>query len=256
MMSVVYNVFLGGDKLKYPWDNWMDNDQSDKNAKLEYAAHLKRTNYTVPFFFSRFAPHWNNWFVESGLTDIADGDGFKAFQLAAGSQLKQLVFHNKQAAPGTVVSLELSGVTGKEPADVEKLNKAVTTAQAAFEKAHAAAVKEPEKAGLKTKADKAKADLEEAQAALQEATETVIATHEVDLSTAGYFVFDIGEFLQTNGDLTIIKKSGTLASACFSAFVEVNDFSDEHQCHCGVLPCDTEYPDALCTPQYTGTKLA
>lgn len=255
-MSVVYNVFLGGDKLKYPWDNWMDNDQSDKNAKLEYAAHLKRTNYTVPFFFSRFAPHWNSWFVESGLTDLADGDGFKAFQLAAGSQLKQLVFHNKQAVPGTTVKLELSGVTGKEPADVEKLNKAVEDAQTAYEKAHAASVKEPDNAELKTKAAEAKAKLDKANEALQEATETVIATHEVDLSKVGYFVFDVNEFLQTNGDLTIVKKSGTFESACFSAFVEVNDFSDEHQCHCGVLPCDTEYPDPLCTPQHTGTRLA
>ena len=255
-MSVVYNVFLGGDKLKYPWDNWMDNDQSDKNAKLEYAAHLKRTNYTVPFFFSRFAPHWNSWFVESGLTDLADGDGFKAFQLAAGSQLKQLVFHNKQAVPGTTVKLELSGVTGKEPADVEKLNKAVEDSQTAYEKAHAASVKEPDNAELKTKAAEAKAKLDKANEALQEATETVIATHEVDLSKVGYFVFDVNEFLQTNGDLTIVKKSGTFESACFSAFVEVNDFSDEHQCHCGVLPCDTEYPDPLCTPQHTGTRLA
>ena len=255
-MSVVYNVFLGGDKLKYPWDNWGDNDQSDKNAKLEYAAHLKRTNYTVPFFFSRFAPHWNSWFVESGLTDLADGDGFKAFQLAAGSQLKQLVFHNKQAVPGTTVKLELSGVTGKEPADVEKLNKAVEDAQTAYEKAHAASVKEPDNAELKTKAAEAKAKLDKANEALQEATETVIATHEVDLSKVGYFVFDVNEFLQTNGDLTIVKKSGTFESACFSAFVEVNDFSDEHQCHCSVLPCDTEYPDPLCTPQHTGTRLA
>lgn len=255
-MSVVYNVFLGGDKLKYPWDNLMDNDQSDKNAKLEYAAHLKRTNYTVPFFFSRFAPHWNSWFVESGLTDLADGDGFKAFQLAAGSQLKQLVFHNKQAVPGTTVKLELSGVTGKEPADVEKLNKAVEDAQTAYEKAHAASVKEPDNAELKTKAAEVKAKLDKANEALQEATETVIATHEVDLSKVGYFVFDVNEFLQTNGDLTIVKKSGTFESACFSAFVEVNDFSDEHQCHCGVLPCDTEYPDPLCTPQHTGTRLA
>ena len=255
-MSVVYNVFLGGDKLKYPWDNLMDNDQSDKNAKLEYAAHLKRTNYTVPFFLSRFAPHWNSWFIESGLTDLADGDGFKAFQLAAGSEIKQLVFHNKQAVPGTTVKLELSGVTGKEPADVEKLNKAVEDAQTAYEKAHAASVKEPDNAELKTKAAEAKAKLDKANEALQEATETVIATHEVDLSKVGYFVFDVNEFLQTNGDLTIVKKSGTFESACFSAFVEVNDFSDEHQCHCGVLPCDTEYPDPLCTPQHTGTRLA
>ena len=255
-MSVIYNVFLGGDKLKYPWDNWMDNDQSDKNAKLEYAAHLKRTNYTVPFFFSRFAPHWNNWFVESGMTDLANGDGFKAFQLAAGSQIKQLVFHNKTALPGTTVALELSGVTGKEPADVVALNKAVETAQAAYEKAHAASVKAPDDADLKAKATEAKTKVDEANKALQEATETVIATHEVDLSKVGYFVFDINEFLQTNGDLTIIKKAGTFESACFSEFVEVNDFSDEHQCHCGVLPCDTDYPDALCTPQQTGTRLA
>lgn len=255
-MSVIYNVFLGGDKLKYPWDNWMDNDQSDKNAKLEYAAHLKRTNYTVPFFFSRFAPHWNSWFVESGLTDIANGDGFKAFQLAAGSQLKQLVFHNKTAVPGTTVTLELSGITGKAPTNVTTLTKALETAQADYEKAHAAAVKDPSNATLKAKADAEKAKVEAANKALQEATETVIATHDVDLSNVGYHVFDIGEFLQTNGDLTIYKKDGTFESACFSAFVEVNDFSDEHQCHCGVLPCDTDYPDALCTPQYTGTRLA
>lgn len=255
-MSVIYNVFLGGDKLKYPWDNWMDNDQSDKNAKLEYAAHLKRTNYTVPFFFSRFAPHWNSWFVESGLTDIANGDGFKAFQLAAGSQLKQLVFHNKTAVPGTTVKLELSGITGREPTNVAALTKAVEDAQSAYETAHAAVVKDPGNAGLKATADAKKADLDKAHKDLQEATETVIATHEVDLSKVGYFVFDIGEFLQTNGDLTIYKKEGSFESACFSAFVEVNDFSDEHQCHCGVLPCDTDYPDALCTPQYTGTRLA
>lgn len=255
-MANVYNVFLGGDKLKLPWDNWMDNDQHDKNAKLEYAAHLKRTNYTVPFFFSRHAPHWQNWYTESELTDIADGDGFKVFQLAAGSHLKKLVFHNKVAVPGTNVTLELSGVTGDAPADVESLTKAIETAQSAYETAHAAAVKAPDDTSLKTAAEKAKKTLDDAKKALQEATETVIATHEVDLSKVGYFAFDIDKFLQTNGDLTIIKKAGTFNSACFSAFVEVNDFSDEHQCVCGVLPCDTDYPDPLCTPQFTGTRLA
>ena len=255
-MANVYNVFLGGDKLKYPWDNWMDNDQHDKNARLEYAAHLKRTNYTVPFFFSRHAPHWVNWFTESELTDIADGDGFKAFQLAAGSHLKTLVFHNKVPSPGTTVTLELSGVTGEQPADLEALNKAIKTAKTAYEKAHAASVKAPDNESLKSTADEAKKALDTAMTALQEATETVIATHEVDLSKVGYFVFDINKFLQTNGDLTIIKKAGTFNSACFSAFVEVNDFSDEHQCMCGVIPCDTTFPDPLCTPQFTGTRLA
>lgn len=255
-MSNIYKVFLGGDKLKYPWDNWMDNDLSNKNAKLEYAAHLKRTNYTVPFFFSRFAPHWNSWFVESEMTDIADGDAFEATWLAAGSLVKRIVFHNKTALPDTTVTLQLNGTVGEAPADLLALTKALEDAQTAYEKVHAASVKAPDDANLKTKATEAKTKVDEANKALQAATSTEIATHEVDLSKVGYFMFEVDKFLQTNGNLHIIKKSGTFNPACFSAFVEVNDFSDEHECHCGVVPCDTIYPDAQCTPDHAGHKLA
>lgn len=248
MAGEIYNVFLGGDKLKFPWENWMDNGVSDPQQWTTYAAHLKRTNFTVPWHFDRFSDVWNKWFEESGITDLEVGQGFGANLLAAGSELKYLVVHVKKALPGTKVKVQLLGTTGNEPADLSKLEKAIEDARKAYESAVAEANVAPEDAAKKKAVTKAKADVQKAEDEMAKATATLIQEHSVDFTNAGFYRFQIGEFLQTNGKVDVILEEGTLANACFSVMVEVNNFDDQHGCSCGVLPCETEYPDPLCQP--------
>lgn len=252
MAGKIYNVFLGGDKFKRPEDNWMDNNLSDFRKHLEYAGHLKRAHWVVPFVFDRFAPNtWESWFRESGLTDLEPGDSFGANLVAAGSFMNNLVFHNKKALPGTKLVLKLLGNTGDEPANVAALTEAIKTAKDAYDKAVTAVNASPEDEALKKAMTKAKKALDEAEDKLQKVSDDVVAEHEVDLSLAGFFRFPVGKLFQSNGMLYVELKEGTLMNACFTALFDVEYFDDEHGCHCGQLPCDTPYPDAECQPQYS-----
>lgn len=248
MAGEIYNVYLGGDALKFPWENWLDNGMSDPNAWTTYASHLKRTHFTVPFHFDRFGDYWNKWFVESGMTDLEVGQGMGVNLLAAGSLLRNVVVHVKNPLPGTKIKVLVHGTAGDEPTDVDMLSKAVDSAKAAYEKAVAAQNADPQDAAKKTAANKAKAKLDKAEDDLVAATTTLIVEHEVDFAKAGFYNFAVDKFLQTNGKIDFVLVEGTLANACFSIQAEVNNFDDQHGCTCGSIPCDTVFPDAMCNP--------
>lgn len=248
MAGEVFNVFLGGDALKFPWENWLDNNKSDPNGWHTYASHLKRTHFTVPFHFDRFSDYWNKWFVESDMTDLEVGQGLGINLLAAGSLIRETVVHVKKPLPGTKIKVQLMGKAADEPADVTALVAAVSEARKAYETAVSEANAAPDDASKKTAVKDAKKALDAADKAHDDATSTLIEEHEVDFSKAGFYRFKTDKFLQTNGMVNAILTEGTLANACFSVMIEVNNFDDQHGCSCGVIPCDTMYPDALCNP--------
>lgn len=248
MAGEIYDVFLGGDALKFPWENWLDNKVSDPNNWTTYASHLKRTNFTVPWHFDRFSDYWNKWFEESGMTDLEVGQGFGVNLLASGSRVKELVVHVKKALPGTKVKVKLLGTVGDAPTDVNQLTTAISEAKKAYEEAMSALNADPENAGKKKAVKDKKTALDAAEKALDDATATMFAEHEVDFAQAGFYSFPVDKFLQSNGGVHVVLSEGTLANACFSVMVEVNNFDDQHGCSCGVLPCDTMFPDPLCQP--------
>lgn len=248
MAGEIYNVFLGGDALKFPWENWLDNGVSDPNNWTTYASHLKRTNFTVPWHFDRYSDYWNKWFEESGITDLQVGQGFGVNLLAAGSRVKEVVVHVKKALPGTKVKVKLLGTVGNAPTDVNKLMTDIENAKKAYEAAVSALNAAPTDAAKKTAVATAKGKLDAAEKALDDSTAATVAEHEVEFSQAGFYTFPVDKFLQSNGGVQVLLAEGTLSNACFSVMVEVNSFDDQHGCSCGVLPCDTLYPDPLCQP--------
>lgn len=250
MAGELFNVYRGGDKLKFPWENWVDADQSNPNGWNPYAGHIKRTNFTPLFWFDRYSDHWNKWFEESGFTDLEVGQGLGAMLLAAGSDVKQVVVHVKKPLPGTKIKVQVLGTAGNEPADMSALQAAIDKAKADYQKAVDALNAAPEDAAKKKAVTAAKKALNDAEAAMAEATKMLIQEHEVDFANAGFYRFKVDEFLQTNGKVDVILTEGTLDNACFSVLTEVNWFDDQHGCSCGVLPCDTEYPEPLCQPAH------
>lgn len=248
MAGQIYDVFLGGDKLKFPWENWYDNGVSDPSDWTTYASHLKRTHFTVPFHFDRYSDVWNKWFEESGKTDLEVSDGFGVNLLAAGSLVREMVIHVKKPLEGTKMKFQLLGTTGDKPSDLTKLSKAIEDAKKAYEAAMAALNADPDNAGKKKAADDAKKAYNAAEASFDAATVKLIREEEVDFSQAGFYRFNIDKFLQSNGKVNAVLTAGTLSNACFSVMVEVNNFDDQHGCSCGVIPCDTLYPDPLCQP--------
>lgn len=248
MAGEIYNVYLGGDALKFPWENWLDNSKSNPVAWDTYASHLKRTHFTVPFHFDRFSDYWNKWFEESGITDLEVGQGLGINLLAAGSLVREVVVQVKKPLPGTKVKVQMLGTIGDAPADVTALTDAIDKAKKAYETAVAEANAAPQDQGKKAAVTAAKKKLDDADKALAAATAQMFDEYEIDFTKAGFYRFPINKFLQTNGAVNAILTAGTLANACFSVMVEVNNFDDQHGCSCGVLPCDTQYPDPLCQP--------
>lgn len=246
MAGTIYDVFLGGDKLKLPQENWMDNSVSDPNMWMTYASHLKRTHFTVPFVFDRFSPVWVEWFKESGLTDLSTGDGLGATWLSRGSLINDLVVHVKRPLPGTKLKVKMMGTTADAPADVVALEDAVNAAKTAHQEAISALNASPDDAAKKKAVKDAKTALDAAEEALVEATKTVFQEEEIDFSKAGFYRFPVDKMLQTNGKVDVILEEGTLVGACFSVLVDVINFDDQHGCTCGQIPCDTPYPDPLC----------
>lgn len=248
MAGQIYNVFLGGDALKYPWENWLDNSVSDPSQWTTYASHLKRTHFTVPFHFDRFSDVWNKWFEESGKTDLEVGEGLGVNLLAAGSLVRELVVHVKKPLPGTKVKVQLLGTVGDKPTDLNTLAKAIETAKANYEKAVAALNADPENATKKTAVATAKTAYDKAEEALDAATAKMFDEYEIDFAQAGFYRFPINKMLQSNGKVDVVLTAGTFENACFSVMTEVNNFDDQHGCSCGFVPCDTPYPDAMCQP--------
>lgn len=246
MAGTIYDVFLGGDKLKLPQDNWLDNSVSDPNMWMTYASHLKRTHFTVPFFFDRFSPLWTEWFNESGMADIGVGDGLGVTWLSRGSLINDLVINVKRPLAGTKIKVKMMGTTSDAPADVSALEDAVKKAKESYQDAVSALNASPGDAAKKKAVATAKAALQAAEDALVEATKAVFQEEEVDFSKAGFYRFPVDKLLQTNGKVDVMLEEGTLAGACFSVLVDVINFDDQHGCTCGQTPCDTTFPEALC----------
>jgi hypothetical protein len=68
----------------------------------------------------------------------------------------------------------------------------------------------------------------------------------IDFSTAGYTHLAIGQMMQKGGTLRITPVLGDLATACFTAMVDLTTFSTDYECGCAPAPCNVVTPDPLC----------
>ena len=72
----------------------------------------------------------------------------------------------------------------------------------------------------------------------------------IPLKAAGYVNLaptkDI--LLTEDAYLDVSIAGGNLHSSCFSLFVELTYFNDQHECGCARIPCEVEFPDMMCAP--------
>lgn len=72
----------------------------------------------------------------------------------------------------------------------------------------------------------------------------------IPLTAAGYVnlapAIDI--LLTEDAYLDVSIAGGNLHSSCFSLFVELTYFNDQHECGCARIPCEVEFPDMMCAP--------
>ena len=72
----------------------------------------------------------------------------------------------------------------------------------------------------------------------------------IPLTAAGYVNLaptkDI--LLAEDAYLDVSIAGGNLHSSCFSLFVELTYFNDQHECGCARIPCEVEFPDMMCAP--------
>ena len=72
----------------------------------------------------------------------------------------------------------------------------------------------------------------------------------IPLAAAGYVNLATakGIFLTEDAYLDVSIAGGNLHSSCFSLFVELTYFNDQHECGCARIPCEVEFPDMMCAP--------
>lgn len=72
----------------------------------------------------------------------------------------------------------------------------------------------------------------------------------IPLAAAGYVNLDPskGILLTEDAYLDVSIAGGNLHSSCFSLFVELTYFNDQHECGCARIPCEVEFPDMMCAP--------
>ena len=72
----------------------------------------------------------------------------------------------------------------------------------------------------------------------------------IPLTDAGYvnLVSTKGILLTEDAYLDVSIAGGNLHSSCFSLFVELTYFNDQHECGCARIPCEVEFPDMMCAP--------
>ena len=245
-----YLIYLGGNKRvnatyangESMWDAGLD----PADQHVEYAAHLKTRHKTLQYYYDDGHEHTRMFYRTKGLDVLPVGDELGVILMAAGSMVNNIVFHNKKAAEGKVTVI-LNGKAGDAPDNTAALVDAVTTAKEALAKAQAQANADPTNQGLKTALTAAKKKVTDAEKALAEANNTEVETFDVDLSKVGYTVLRSGEFLQTNGDITVKIKEGSLSGSCWTVSASVESHNDQHGCSCYTAPCETVYPDPLCT---------
>lgn len=72
----------------------------------------------------------------------------------------------------------------------------------------------------------------------------------IPLTDAGYVNLALakGILLTEDAYLDVSIAGGNLHSSCFSLFVELTYFNDQHECGCARIPCEVEFPDMMCAP--------
>ncbi len=244
-----YNIYLGGNKRvnaregESMWNAGLD----PANQHVEYAAHLKTRHKTMQYYYDDGHEHTRMWYRQEGLGVLPVGDELGLILLAAGSRIRDIVFHNKKALAEGKVEVILNGLAGDTPVDTSTLTDAVKTAKDELAAAQAKANTDPTNQGLKTAVTAAKKKLADAEKALADANNTEVAKFEVDLTKEGYTVFEANKFLQSNGDITVKIKEGSLSGSCFTLSASVENHNDQHGCSCYQAPCETVYPSPQCT---------
>ena len=244
-----YNIYLGGNKRNNAqygdamWDAGLD----PADQHVEYAAHLKTRHKTVQYYYDDGHEHMRMWYRQKGLGVLPVGDELGVVLLAAGSYVDHIVFHNKKQMEEGKVTVILNGTASDAPTDLAKLSDAVQAAKDALAAAQAKANTDPTNATLKAAVTKAKTALAAAEQAIADANSTEIETFEVDLTKVGYTILRTQKMLQTNGDITVKIAEGSLSGSCWTVSASVEHHNDQHGCSCYTAPCETVYPEALCT---------
>lgn len=242
-------IYLGGNKRNIAqngdamWDAGLD----PADQHVEYAAHLKTRHKTLQFYYDDGHEHMRMWYRTKGMTALPVGDELGVILTAAGSFVNNIVFHNKKALAEGKVTVILNGIAGDAPADTAALAEAVKAAKEKLASAQAELNVTPTDAGKKAAVAAAKKALADAEKAVADATNTEVETFDVDLTKVGYTVLRSSEFLQSNGDITVKLKEGSLSGACFTVSASIENHNDQHGCSCYQAPCETVYPDPTCT---------
>lgn len=243
-----YNIYLGGNKRGVVergdalWDSGLD----PADQHVEYAAHLKTRHKTMQFYYDDGGEHMRMWYRQKGLGVLPVGDELGMILLAAGSMVRDIVLHNKKALAEGKLTVILNGKAGDAPADTAALSEAVQTAKEAQAEAQATLNTDPTNAEKKKAVADAKKAVAEAEKALAAAVNTEVESFDVDLTKEGYTVLRSEKFLQSNGDITVKIKEGSLVGACFTLSASVENHNDQHGCSCVSAPCDAVYPPPLC----------
>lgn len=245
-----YLIYLGGNKRvnatyangESMWDAGLD----PADQHVEYAAHLKTRHKTMQYYYDDGHEHTRMFYRSKGLGVLPVGDELGVILLASGSMVNNIVFHNKKPAEGKLTVI-LNGKAGDAPDNAATLADAVAKAKEELAKAQAQLNTDPTNAGFKTAVTNAKKKVADAEKALADANNTEVQSFEVDLSKVGYTVLRSDKFLQSNGDITVKIKEGSLSGSCWTVSASVESHNDQHGCSCYTAPCETVYPEALCT---------
>lgn len=253
-MAKRYSIFLGGNKRHYgPLDVAWESDLTPFDEHVEYAAHLKRRHFVLPYHWSYGDENHQMWFREQGIRDLAVGDELAVGLLAAGSKLYDYVFNNKMPVEGTKFEIEILGSASDSPLDMDAITAKLDEAKAALTEAQTAlaAAQTPENlAAVTEKQEAVKTAEDEMYAALSQS----VAKFEVDANKPGFHYFEVNKFLQTNGLVIVRLKEGTMVGSCWSSMLNLVHFDDQHGCACVNLPCETEYPEPECRPGVSSSK--
>lgn len=225
----VYKLYYGGDRRHVGFEH--SRSQGYETALIRYAGHLPTKHLVLPFEYDGTSDEWRQF--HSMHEPFVTGDVVHTHALSADSRIETLVFHNKKAV-GT-----------RDP-----VSNAITTA---------AKVKLGLYAGETMVAESDEIDLsvigrtvvEFGTGAIKKAS-TKKDTNNDGTVNAGdtpeaTVVTDRGAYLNQNGTirLTVVEGAG-IASACFTAFVELTDFLDVRGCGCEKIECESSYPDPIC----------
>lgn len=241
-------IYLGGNKRHYLGDSMWDSDSTPSDRHVEYAAHLKVRHKCVQYHFDGAHEHTQMYLRQHEMADFDVNDEVAVILLAEGSHLQNVVFHNKKPAPGVKISVLVNGTASDKPTDLPGLLAAVTAAkdELSAKVAELAAADEGEKPAKRQAKEEAEAKLAAAQKAYDDANATNVLTKDIDLEKTGYHLVRLDKMLQSNGDVSVVIKKGSLLDTCWTVSTDLVHHNDQHGCSCAPQPCETPYPDPLC----------